>query len=108
AVITIARLFWLSWLTLLFNIVLVGFPMDGGWLFQCLLWQRLGLAQSMRAAIFAGIVTALVVGVISIFVEELLLLCLSVLIYLTCRKQLVDWFQIPGHQSPGREDPARP
>lgn len=89
SVIVLARLFWISWVLFWFNMVLVGFPMDAGRLFQCALWPRMGFRQSMQVAVFAGFITALVLGIISIVSEELLLLCLALFIYVTCRQQLI-------------------
>lgn len=90
AVITLARLFSVSWIAFLLNIVLIGFPMDAGRLLQCVLWPKMGFARSMHVATFTGLVTAVLVGVVSLFVEELLLLCLAGMIYITCRNQLVE------------------
>lgn len=89
AVILLARLFWLNLLLLLINVVLIGFPLDGGRMFQCLLWPRLGFRQSMLVAIFAGFVVALILGVVAIWTEELLDLCLALFIYATCRQQWI-------------------
>src|SRR5205807_7560382 len=44
--IVLARLFWVNWILFLFNMVLVGFPMDAGRLLQCVLWPRYGFRQS--------------------------------------------------------------
>jgi len=41
----LARFFWLNWVLTLLNLVLVGFPMDAGRLFQCMLWPRFGFRQ---------------------------------------------------------------
>lgn len=83
----IARFFYINWILFLFNVLLIGFPMDGGRLFQCLLWPRLGYAGSMRAAIFAGFLTALIVGIYAVARDNILALCLCGFIYITCRQQ---------------------
>jgi Zn-dependent protease len=41
ALIVTARLFWISWFTLLLNVLVPGFPLDGGRMFQCAVWWRL-------------------------------------------------------------------
>ena len=118
-VIALARLFWVNWNLFLLNVLVIGFPLDGGRLFQCLLWPRYGFRQSMLAAIFAGFVVALVIGIISIASNELLLLCLALFIYVTCRQQWIlletageesvfgyDFSQ--GYTSLEREQPATP
>lgn len=83
----VARFFYVNWLLFWFNIVLVGFPMDSGRIFQALLWPRMGFAASMRAAIFAGFVTALCVGIYSVAMESVLMGFLALFIYTTCRHQ---------------------
>jgi Zn-dependent protease len=118
-IILLARLFWVSWVMFLLNVVLIGFPMDGGRLFQCALWPRWGFRQSMQAAIYAGFLTALVLGLVSIFANEILFLCLALFIYVTCRQQWIlletggedsvfgyDFSQ--GYTSLERDQPARP
>ncbi|HEV3259444.1 MAG TPA: site-2 protease family protein, partial [Gemmataceae bacterium] len=87
--IILARLFWVNWILFLFNMVLVGFPMDAGRLLQCVLWPRYGFRRSMLAAIFLGFVTAIILGVIAIVMKktEILVLCLALFIYFTCRQQ---------------------
>jgi stage IV sporulation protein FB len=83
----IARFFYVNWMLFWFNIVLVGFPMDAGRIFQAILWPKMGFAASMRAAIFAGFITALCVGVYSIAMESVLMGFLALFIYTTCRHQ---------------------
>jgi hypothetical protein len=87
----LARFFWLNWILFLFNMLLVGFPMDAGRLFQCALWPRFGFRQATMAAVVAGFITALVVGVIAIIDKEngILFLCLALFIFVTCRQQYI-------------------
>jgi Zn-dependent protease len=85
----VARFFWVNWALFLLNVVLIGFPMDGGRLFQCLLWPRLGFREATRLAIGFGFVTMLIVGVCAIIKEETLLLLLALFIYVTCRQQFI-------------------
>lgn len=119
AVIVLARLFYVSWVLFLINTVLIGFPLDGGRMFQCALWPRWGFRQATLAAVFAGFITALVVGLVAIFTNELLLLCLALFIYVSCRAQWImletggeeslfgyDFSQ--GYTSLEREQPAAP
>jgi stage IV sporulation protein FB len=88
-IILLARFFWVNWILFLLNMVLIGFPMDGGRLFQCLLWPRLGFREATRVAIGAGFITVLIVGVFSIVKQETLFLLLALFIYVTCRQQLI-------------------
>jgi Zn-dependent protease len=87
-----ARFFWLNWVLLLLNLVLVGFPMDGGRILQSILWPRLGFRQATLWTVYAGFVAGLVLGVISL--TELsgnpaLLLMLGIFIIVTCQQQWV-------------------
>ena len=83
----LARFFYINWMLFWLNIVLIGFPMDGGRIFQALLWPKMGFAASMRAAIFAGFITALCVAIYSIAFESVLMGFLALFIYTTCRHQ---------------------
>jgi Zn-dependent protease len=85
----LARFFWLNWVLLLLNVVLIGFPLDGGRMFQALLWPRLGYQRSMSWAIVAGFITMLVIGVYAIAKNDSLFLCLALFIYVTCRQQWI-------------------
>lgn len=87
--ILLARFFWVNWILFLLNVLLIGFPMDGGRLFQCILWPRLGFREATRLAIGAGFVTMLIVGVYAIVREETLFLLLALFIYVTCRQQFI-------------------
>ena len=84
-----ARLFYVNWVLFLLNMLLIGFPMDGGRVLQCLLWPRLGFQQATVTAIYAGFITMLVVGIFAIVKNELLPMCLSAFIGFTCWRQWV-------------------
>src|SRR5437588_9833662 len=62
---------------------------DGGRLFQCILWPRLGFREATRLAIGAGFVTMLIVGVYAIVINDTLFLLLGLFIYVTCRQQFI-------------------
>ena len=53
-VILLLRLFWVNWILLLFNTILIGFPFDGGRMLQAALWPRLGYYQATKLAIYSG------------------------------------------------------
>lgn len=89
AVILLARFFWVNWVLFLINVLLIGFPLDGGRMFQSILWKYVGYRQATLAAIFAGFLTMFVVGLFSIIVNELLPLCLAVFIYVACKQQWI-------------------
>lgn len=84
---TAARFFWVNWFLFVVNMVLVGFPMDAGRLFQCLLWPRLGYRQATLMAVYAGFVVTLILGIYSIAQNDLLPFALALFILDTCRRQ---------------------
>lgn len=89
----LARFFYVNWLLFWFNILLVGFPLDGGRLLQAALWPRYGFHASMRVAIYCGYaVCILLCGVAFIFHKQieansLMLVALALFIFLNCRQQ---------------------
>src|SRR5262249_28363314 len=85
----LARFFWVNWILFLLNVLLIGFPLDGGRLFQCILWSRMEFREATRLAIGAGFITMLVVGIYAIAKQETLALLLALFIYVTCRQQLI-------------------
>ncbi len=86
-VIILARLFWFSWFTFWLNVLVFGFPLDGGRLFQCALWPRWGYRDATLAAVYAGFLFALLFGILAILGNEVLLVCLGLFIYFMCRQQ---------------------
>jgi Zn-dependent protease len=88
----LARFFWLNWMLLLLNVVLVGFPMDGGRMFQSALWPRFGFRQATLYAVYLGFVVALVLCILSITAlsdNPALILMLALFILYTCHQQWV-------------------
>lgn len=83
----LARLFWVSWIGLLINVLLIGFPLDGGRMFQSLLWPYVGYQQSMRYAIYAGFVTMMVVLLFAFVINDVFPLVLAWFIYSACSQQ---------------------
>jgi stage IV sporulation protein FB len=114
-----AQFFWVNWFSFLVNVLLVGFPLDGGRLLQSALWPRLGYRTAMRAAIVAGYVVMFVVGIYALVSKELLVLCLAGFIYFACT---LEWRQLEmggeeslfgydfsqGYTSLERDQPAPP
>ena len=89
AVVFLARVFWVNWVLFLLNMVLVGFPMDAGRLFQCALWPWYGFRQATLAAIMMGFVTMIVITVCAIVANEVWPFLLAMFIYATCRQQWI-------------------
>jgi hypothetical protein len=87
--IILARVFWVNWFLFIFNVLLLGFPMDGGRLFQCALWPYLGYTRATVAALVAGFITAILVGIYSVVVYDPLALFLCLFIWVTCRQQWI-------------------
>jgi stage IV sporulation protein FB len=85
----VAQFFWVNWVCFLVNVLLVGFPLDGGRMLQATLWPRLGYRTAMRFAIVVGFVVMLIVGIYSLVKEELLVLCLAASIYVACKHEWI-------------------
>jgi len=85
----LAMFFWVNWALLLLNVVLVGFPLDGGRMFQALLWPRLGYRQSMLTAILVGFFVVLIVAIVSIVMNEVMWLFLAMFIFLACQSEWI-------------------
>jgi Zn-dependent protease len=85
-----AQFFWLNWALFLLNVLLIGFPLDGGRMFQAILWPRLGYQPAMRTAIVTGFLVMFLVGVWALVKEELMLLLLAVFIYVSCRQEWIN------------------
>jgi Zn-dependent protease len=84
-----ARLFWVSWMLLLFNL-LPAFPLDGGRLLQELLWARSGDYRSAtQVACWSGIITALVFALMSIAFSDPMLLGLAIFMLFASYQQLM-------------------
>jgi stage IV sporulation protein FB len=87
----LAQFFWVNWFGFLLNVLLIGFPLDGGRMFQAALWPRLGYRESMQVAIFVGFVVMFLVGIFALVWNELLVLCLAMYIYFACK---FEWFKL--------------
>jgi stage IV sporulation protein FB len=83
----LTHFFWVNYIGFLLNVALIGFPMDGGRIFQSILWKYMGYRRSMLAAIYAGFITMFVVGLYSIVARDPLFICLAFFIYFSCKQQ---------------------
>jgi stage IV sporulation protein FB len=83
----LTHFFWVNYISFLLNIVLVGFPMDGGRILQSILWKYMGYRRAMLAAIYAGFATMFVVGLYSIVARDPLFVFLAFFIYFSCKQQ---------------------
>jgi Zn-dependent protease len=85
--VVLSRLFYVNWILLLFNVLVIGFPLDGGRMFQCALWPRLGFRQATMAAVYAGFFFAIAIGVYAVVFWDPLTLFLALFIGMTCQRQ---------------------
>jgi stage IV sporulation protein FB len=81
--------FWCNYFLALLNLLLVGFPLDGGRLLQCALWPHVGYRQATLSAVFAGFVVMFIVGLYGIVADETMALCLAAFIYVACKQQWI-------------------
>ncbi len=80
----VMQFFGISYFLLLINLLPI-FPFDGGRVVQAWLWPRKGYKASMMIATTTGMVGALLVGLVALFMEESwLLLMIAVFGYITC------------------------
>jgi len=83
----LARLFYVSWIMLLVNVLLVGLPLDGGRMLQASLWPHFGYRQSMQYAIFTGFGVMLFVILVAFVWNQVLVLLLAAYVYLACKHE---------------------
>ncbi len=85
----VARAFWVNYFLFLMNVVLMGFPLDGGRMLQAGLWPWLGYRQAMLTAIFVGFGVVCVIGLYAIIKDSVLSLSLALFIAYSCHRQWV-------------------
>lgn len=83
-----ARLFLVSWALFLLNVLLVGFPLDGGRMLQAIMWPYAGYRQSMIYAAYTGFGVAIIICFVCLVWNEVLLLFLALFIFTSCRQEL--------------------
>lgn len=83
----IADLFVVNYALLLFNLMLIFYPFDGGRLVQIALWKMVGYGKSLRWATALGIVGAVVVIVFGLSKNDSLLVCIAIFGLMACVQQ---------------------
>lgn len=89
--ILLARVFYINWLLFLLNVLLVGFPFDGGRILQCLLWPRVGYRQATLYAIFSGFGVMIVLLLVAFLprTDGVMLVLLAWFVYASCKQEWI-------------------
>lgn len=85
--VTVLALFVTNYALLLFNLLLVFYPFDGGRIVQEILWWRLGYYRSMKIAVTIGMVGAVVTAIIGLTFGSFLLVLIAAFGFVTCYQQ---------------------
>lgn len=83
----LSDLFVVNYALLLFNLLLVFYPFDGGRLVQIALWKWLGYVRSMRIATTIGMVGAAAVAGVGLWNANFMLIVIAVFGFITCMQQ---------------------
>jgi stage IV sporulation protein FB len=83
----LADVFVVNYALLLFNVVLVFYPFDGGRLVQIGLWPFLGRVRSLRVATAIGMVGAIGLAIFGLTVHSIMLICIAVFGFMACYQQ---------------------
>ena len=80
-------LWWLYYTNLVllaFNVIVPMFPMDGGRLWQAVLWNRMGYRRSMGIAVNVGFVSAVALGMTGLYTQNNMLVGIAIFGGITC------------------------
>src|SRR5207302_166111 len=78
-----------NWFLFLLNVLLVGFPLDGGRMLQCILWPTFGYRQATLTAIRIGFMVMFIVILGSILMTDPLPILLALFIYFSCKQEWI-------------------
>lgn len=79
-VVWLNRIFWLSWVLFLFNLI-PAYPLDGGQMLQAVIWARTDYRRGVVVASYSGYVVAIIFLLLSITTNESLLMGLSIFMF---------------------------
>ncbi len=79
--------FYVNYLLLLFNLLMVFYPFDGGRLVQIALWTQVGRRRSLLIATVVGMVGAVGVAFYGIVVRQLFLIMIAAFGFYACYRQ---------------------
>jgi Zn-dependent protease len=74
------RVFWISWVLFLFNLI-PAYPLDGGRLLQCFVWARTDYRRGVTIASYSGYGVAVIFLIISIAYNEALFMGLALFMF---------------------------
>jgi Zn-dependent protease len=83
-------LFWIflvNYALVMFNLLLVFYPFDGGRIVQELLWFKVGYYKSMMFATAVGMVGACIVAAVGLVTPSILLILIAIFGFYTCYQQ---------------------
>ena len=83
----LADIFAVNYILLLFNVLMIFWPFDGGRMLQIAMWTQIGYVRSMRAAATWGMIGALAAGLFGFATGHSMLLLIAVFGFLACMQQ---------------------
>ena len=89
APVILGQIFWVNWGLFLFNVLILGYPLDGGRMLQAGLWPFVGYRQATMCAVFSGFIFMILILIVSFGWNEVMLLLLAVFIYTACKQQWI-------------------
>ena len=75
-VVWLYRIFWMSWLLFLFNLI-PAYPLDGGRMLQSVVWARTNYRRGVEVAAYCGFAVSIIFLVVSIWQNEALFMGLA-------------------------------
>lgn len=89
------KFFCLNWYLFWFNVLCIGFPLDGGRLFQAALWPRFGYYTATKCACYGGFVVAALLAIWAFIITNesnyqsaIIAFSMALFVFLTCQQEL--------------------